>query len=463
MNTVDHLLCTLKQNPALLQPVTTFLDALLQVQSRVEPQDEGFARTEEKLLEHVRVFSTEVQAHVLTAWDQHAPKTLVYQGDIFVRQRKVSKSYQGLDGLIAVNRWLYSCPESGQTICPLEMRAGLIEGRLTPAAARFELMSAASDDYRKAVQLQRAGYILGRSKSSLQRDILAMSQRVQRDHDALEQTRREQLEPVDGVASISVSVDRTGLPFEEPIKRKPGRPKKGAPKNPCEVVKRQVYCACISLHDQSGAILSTQRFAGLPTQGDEVVAWARACLQRQLDWTPEASLVQICDGAHEMQRRAEEILKGYEVDARLVDAWHAASYVRQAFAAAGHPETYGQEMGRRLLKNKTGVSENQTRLRTIAANHDLKEVDDAIRYLSNNKHLMNYAQAREQGLAIGSGSVEATCKSVVAVRFKRSGARWKPPGASPLLSVRSWMTSDQNVWWPVCDAFLSGYVTTLAA
>lgn len=463
MNTVDQLLCTLKQNSALLQPVAKFLDAVVQVQSHAQPQKQGFAQTEKRLLEHVRIFSSEVQAHVLSAWDQQAPKTLIHQGKHFTRSRRVSKSYQGLDGLIRVRRWLYSCAESAQTICPLEMRAGLVEGQLTPAAARFELMSAASDDYRKAVQLQSAGYILGRSKSSLQRDILGMSQRIQRDQDALEQTRRAQLEPVDGVVSISVSVDRTGLPFEEPIKRKPGRPKKGAPKTPCEVIKRQVYCACISLHDHSGAILSTQRFAGLPTQGDEVVAWARACLKRQLAWTPEASLVQLCDGAHEMQRRAEEILQGHKVDARLVDAWHAASYVRQAFAAAGHPETYGQEMVRRLLKNKTGVSENLTRLRTLAANRDLKEVDDAIRYLSNNKHLMDYARARERGLAIGSGSVEATCKSVVAVRFKRSGARWKPPGASPLLSVRSWMNSDQDVWWPVCDAFLRSYVTTFAA
>ena len=35
------------------------------------------------------------------------------------------------------------------------------------------------------------------------------------------------------IAAISVSVDRTGLPFEEPVRRGPGRPKKGAPKNPC--------------------------------------------------------------------------------------------------------------------------------------------------------------------------------------------------------------------------------------
>lgn len=189
----------------------------------------------------------------------------------------------------------------------------------------------------------------------------------------------------------------------------------------------------------------------------------RACLAQHMAWNPNAKLVQICDGAVEMQRRASEIVQGHEVDARLVDAWHAASYVHQAFGAAGHPESYGKTMVERLLKNKTGVHENLIRLRTLAMNHDLKEVDDAIRYLNNNKDLMDYAGARAQGLAIGSGSVEATCKTVVAVRFKRSGARWKPPGASALLSVRAWMASDQDVWEAVCDTFLRGYVKTFAA
>ena len=70
--------------------------------------------------------------------------------------------------------------------------------------------------------------------------------------------RREALVPVQDIASISVSVDRTGLPFEEPVPKKVGRPKKGAPKKPCKVVKRQVYCACISTYNETGTVLTTE-------------------------------------------------------------------------------------------------------------------------------------------------------------------------------------------------------------
>ena len=463
MNTFDQLTSLLKHNPDLLAPLLHFVDAFDQLRRDVDPDTQGFAQAEHVLLEQARTLSAQAQALLLSAWDQPAAQTLVHEGTRFERVRRLPKIYQGLDGPLTVTRWLYRAPDSGQTLCPLELRAGLVQAKLTPAAARLELMSAASDDYRKAVELHRAAHVLGRSKSSIERDILEVGERFEEHGLMLEAVRREHLEQVEGVSSFSVSVDRTGLPFEEPMPKKAGRPKKGAPKKPCKVVKRQVYCACITAHDEGGKALMTQRFAGLPSQGDEVVKKARACLDEMLKWAPQAKLVQICDGAEEMQRKAREILEGKEVELELVDAWHAASYVSQAYGAAGEPEAYGKEMVRRLLENKTGVEENLMRLRTIAMEKGLKEVKDAIRYLNTHKELMRYAHAKSLGLPIGSGSVEATCKCVVAVRFKRSGARWKLEGASPLLQVRAWLTSAQDVWWPVCDAFLQTYVVKFAS
>lgn len=64
---------------------------------------------------------------------------------------------------------------------------------------------------------------------------------------------------------------------------------------------------------------------------------------------------------------------------------------------------------------------------------------------------------------IGSGNVEATCQTVVAVRFKRSGARWKTKGAQPLLKVRALMAPDGPVWEHAFKAFADTYVKRLAS
>ena len=59
--------------------------------------------------------------------------------------------------------------------------------------------------------------------------------------------------------------------------------------------------------------------------------------------------------------------------------------------------------------------------------------------------------------------MEATYKTVVAVRFKRSGARWKERGAGPLLKVRALMASDGPVWENDFDAFAATYVRLIAS
>ena len=50
---------------------------------------------------------------------------------------------------------------------------------------------------------------------------------------------------------------------------------------------------------------------------------------------------------------------------------------------------------------------------------------------------MRYPAFRAQGMHVGSGIVEAACKTVVSTRAKRAGMRWTPEGLDAVLALRT--------------------------
>jgi hypothetical protein len=71
----------------------------------------------------------------------------------------------------------------------------------------------------------------------------------------------------------------------------------------------------------------------------------------------------------------------------------------------------------------------------------IKDIENEIGYLERNKHRMRYAHFRAQGLFVGSGVVEAGCKTVIGQRLKQSGMEWSVRGANAIITLRCIMQS----------------------
>ena len=57
-------------------------------------------------------------------------------------------------------------------------------------------------------------------------------------------------------------------------------------------------------------------------------------------------------------------------------------------------------------------------------------------YFDNNKERMRYPKFRAQHLFIGSGVIEAGCKTIIGSRCKQSGMFWTVRGANAILALR---------------------------
>jgi hypothetical protein len=70
-----------------------------------------------------------------------------------------------------------------------------------------------------------------------------------------------------------------------------------------------------------------------------------------------------------------------------------------------------------------------------------KKAEMEIRYLEKNAQYMRYAEFRAHGLFVGSGVVEAGCKTLIGQRLKQSGMEWSVRGANAIISLRCVLTS----------------------
>jgi hypothetical protein len=77
------------------------------------------------------------------------------------------------------------------------------------------------------------------------------------------------------------------------------------------------------------------------------------------------------------------------------------------------------------------------------------EVEKELGYFLNNAPRMRYHWFRSRGLFVGSGVVEASCKTVIGQRLKQSGMHWTVGGADAIIALRCREAS--STWEAICN------------
>jgi hypothetical protein len=234
---------------------------------------------------------------------------------------------------------------------------------------------------------------------------------------------------------------------------------------------REAGCGTVTLYDAAGTRLATVRYGRMPEYKKATLcAQLEAECQSILALRPDLKVVKLADGAEENWRFLDHLDLGLDAAAQaqveqvsITDFSHGADHVQQAcdvIWGAGSVESKAEFARLRTLlkEDAKGVDKIIGRLRYRVSRlrgRQREQREKALTYFRNQRERMRYAAYRQANLPIGSGVVEAACKTLVSSRLKRSGMRWGIAGGQAVLTLRSVMQSDrwERAWFLLRNDF----------
>jgi len=449
-------------------------EQLAELQRTMERYGNGkavdYGKVERQFAESANRTELAVQKAMLQSLDIDVPAVII-GGQRYTRVGRCEGKYHTMVGSVSVERSLYrksgerGGQPGGKVVDAVSLRAGVVGDGWLPETARVMGHEVQQGTSREAEATAREYGRVPYWRASFEKVAHLVGALAVADHQDIEDALIEAYEMPEDAVSISVSLDRVSVPMEEGRRRPVGRPKKKAAKKPVERNFRMAYVGTVTLHDKQGEGLHTIRYGCMPEGDviglrDRLVADVVTLRSKQ----PELKLQLLSDGAPEMWNLLEEGFTpkfGKEVN-RLVDLWHLTEKLG---AAAKAMDSDAKAAGERFTRWKRTLRNRATaaidilveliesgRDEGVGDNHPIHA---AITYLQSNSaetERMNYARARRLGLPLGSGNVEATCKSLFEVRMKRCGARWKQETGQHIVQLRALALS--NRWEPAVEFIL---------
>ena len=445
------------QNHDLLSSDTRAMDQLQDfLRQRREAREpiEALEAFEQELHRLFVAAEREALGQELARFDLDVP-TIEVEGERYHRVLRCATTYTSAVGPVRVARSLYRRPHSGHALCPLELRAGIIEGSWTPWAAKQATWVVAHLTPKEGEELFDLLGNMTPSKSTLDRLPKALSVHWEAHRPHFEATLRHQEAIPDEAVAMAVSLDGVMAPMKDgqrQAKRQQARAKGQSPSGPAGY--QEVGCATVSYYDRHGERLCTRRMARMPegnkaTLKSQLTAEVMGALIRR----PDLRVVKVADGAPDNWSYLAETLP---VGEEVLDFYHAATHLGDALGAAyGEGTLQSQErmetLSEVLRDAPDGVDTVIGALCRLRTRYPRRQaIHKALSYFREHRHRMRYGALRAQHLPIGSGVVEAACKTLVSQRLKRSGMRWRTAGGQAILTFRALCQSERfERAWPL--------------
>jgi len=237
---------------------------------------------------------------------------------------------------------------------------------------------------------------------------------------------------------------------------------------------KEASVGTVSFWAKDGQHLKTTYIAEMPESGKaSLVERLEDELRAVVAERPDLHVVLASDGAPNhwtsLRDLANRVL-GSKRWTEVLDFFHAASRLGTAaneIWGAGEEAFVVGEHWKTTLREKTNGAATVLKAleyqRSIAAVPLAKKLTTAMKYLTAHKNAgrLRYAEAKRAGLPIGTGVTEAAAKTVVAVRMKRSGARYEDHGGQVVLTFRAALLSNRLA--DLMTEIESSYTLTVAA
>lgn len=350
-------------------------------------------------------------------------------------------------GSVPYERSMFQCPVCQATRYPGDEELDIVGTTRSPGLRRM-MARAGSQSTFKEGQMDLKVYA-GIEVSA--KDVERVSEGIGQQMEVwLNQERQQLLQPSQTVGAdktvpiLYISYDGTGVPMTQEERRgRKGKQADGTAKT------REAKLGCVFTQ-------TTTDVRGFPVRDPDSTSFVGAiepaekfgwriyaeAMRRGLDHAKR--VVVLGDGAEWIKNVAE---MHFPEATMIIDLYHAREHVSELCKILHGSE--GKKMEQQRIRWWTDLDEGKvekiiTQARKFNLNlESTKKMEAEIHYLEKNKERMRYAQFRAQGLFVGSGVIEAGCKTIIGQRLKQSGMEWSVRGANAIITLRCLINSDR--------------------